>query len=181
MFRYFLFAGKMVFIEIQSCIYNTNIIAAVICFSLFLSVIMLFDYFIYHRVFIIFSVWASIYLTFLMALTILGRPTGQVSGFDTLFISYERLVNGGRWGFFPTLLNILMFIPFGFIVSRYYKKTKLSILALLILPILIESIQLITSRGVFEISDILNNLIGGLIGLGVLRLIAFIKRQKESE
>lgn len=61
--------------------------------------------------------------------------------------------------------NIILFIPMGIIIN--YKKTslRLKILFLLIIIILIEISQLIFNLGIFDIMDIILNLIGGIIGI----------------
>ncbi len=61
--------------------------------------------------------------------------------------------------------NLLLFLPYGFFASSYLKSSKpLDIFFLtLIASISIESTQLVIGR-VFDVDDILLNLIGGLLG-----------------
>lgn len=61
--------------------------------------------------------------------------------------------------------NIFMFIPYGFMTGYYLKLKKpyLAVFLTLILSISIESVQLVIGR-VFDIDDILLNLVGGLTG-----------------
>ena len=61
--------------------------------------------------------------------------------------------------------NMLMFLPFGFFISYYLenKKPHLTILLTLIASIAIESVQLAIGR-VFDVDDIILNLLGGLLG-----------------
>ena len=68
------------------------------------------------------------------------------------------------------ILNILMFVPVGFLVpycyanlSKIYKTMLLSLL----MSFSIEFAQLITGRGIFALDDILNNVFGAFAGYGL--------------
>ncbi len=66
--------------------------------------------------------------------------------------------------------NMIMFVPYGFFVGYVLKnnQTKVIVLITLITSITIETTQLVIGR-VFDIDDILLNLIGGLIGFYLFR------------
>ena len=68
--------------------------------------------------------------------------------------------------------NIFMFIPYGFMTGYYLKLKKpyLAVFLTLILSISIESVQLVIGR-VFDIDDILLNLVGGLTGAYVYTVL----------
>jgi glycopeptide antibiotics resistance protein len=65
-----------------------------------------------------------------------------------------------------------MFIPYGFMTGYYLKLKKpyLAVFLTLILSISIESVQLVIGR-VFDIDDILLNLVGGLTGAYVYTVL----------
>jgi len=67
--------------------------------------------------------------------------------------------------------NIVLFMPFGYLVSYYLKNTKYYIALLLtfITSISTEVIQMYIGRS-FDIDDILLNLIGGLIGYLIFKI-----------
>lgn len=74
------------------------------------------------------------------------------------------------------VLNILMMMPFGFLYSQF-KKAKLIdvVLTTFLLSSFIEVTQLITTRFLvyhrfFDITDIINNTIGGLVGFIIYRI-----------
>ena len=79
--------------------------------------------------------------------------------------------------FFKNVLgNMIMFFPFGLFVSYYLKSKdyKLPLLLTLVASLSIECVQLAIGR-VFDVDDILLNLLGGLIGYflySVLRRIS---------
>lgn len=63
--------------------------------------------------------------------------------------------------------NILLFIPWGFLLPLYFKKLRIFrrfILTTLTVILLVESVQLFTMLGSFDIEDILLNAIGALTG-----------------
>lgn len=61
--------------------------------------------------------------------------------------------------------NIALFIPYGFLTSYFLDNKKLSVISILtiIISLTIESVQYYIGR-VFDIDDIILNLIGGIIG-----------------
>ncbi len=70
------------------------------------------------------------------------------------------------------LLNILLTIPLGLLLPVLYDQAKhpylLTILTALVLSILTETVQYITHRGLCETDDVINNLIGCLLGIVIL-------------
>lgn len=61
--------------------------------------------------------------------------------------------------------NMIMFLPFGFFTSLYLKSEKITLplLLTLIASLSIEIVQMIIGR-VFDVDDIMLNLIGGVLG-----------------
>lgn len=83
----------------------------------------------------------------------------------TLFKEMFRYEFGTKLFFHNVIGNMLMFIPFGFLISYFLKLEKpYSIIILsFITSVTIEVTQLLIGR-VFDIDDIILNVIGGLIG-----------------
>ena len=71
--------------------------------------------------------------------------------------------------------NILLFMPYGFFVSYYLRldKKRLAFLLIFIVSLSIECVQLLIGR-CFDVDDILLNLVGGMIGYYVYRLLDLI-------
>ncbi|GAB6563640.1 VanZ family protein [Bacillus mobilis] len=68
-----------------------------------------------------------------------------------------------------TLGNVLIFIPFGFLLPLLFKQinnVKMASKTFIKFILLIESLQLLTFTGVFDIDDIILNMLGALIGYG---------------
>lgn len=84
------------------------------------------------------------------------------------FIPFKEMFRynlGSRLFIKNVLGNIIMFAPYGFFVSYYLdlKKPNASIFLVLLLSISIETTQLVIGR-VFDIDDIILNVLGGFIG-----------------
>lgn len=72
----------------------------------------------------------------------------------------------GSDGFLKNVVgNIMLFIPYGFLTSYFLNNKKLSIITILtiITSLTIETVQYYIGR-VFDIDDIILNVIGGIIG-----------------
>ena len=180
-YRVFIFL-QGIYQDIHELIKGVNPWVAFVCFTIGFVLILLADKRFSKKLSIPFSVVAALYLTFLLSLTILGREADKHSSFDQLFYAYHQAFIVGDGGMiFDILFNIFLYIPVGLLISRY-KNLLADILFILLLTTVIEFVQLITSRGVFELSDIINNFVGGLIGLLIARMIAklikIIKRKR---
>ncbi|MDE5770879.1 MAG: VanZ family protein [Ruminococcus sp.] len=76
--------------------------------------------------------------------------------------------------------NILLFIPWGFLLPLYFKSLrtfKRFIRTTLISVLLIESVQLFTMLGSFDIEDILLNTVGACIGFLFCKKLFFAETQ----
>ena len=71
--------------------------------------------------------------------------------------------------------NILLFMPYGFFSSYYLRldKKRLAFLLIFVVSLAIECVQLLIGR-CFDVDDILLNLIGGMVGFFVYRLLDLI-------
>ena len=83
------------------------------------------------------------------------------------FVPYSDVLIGRHSAIKESLLNIMMFIPFGilypFIYNSSFKKT---LFVSTIFTLSIETWQLISARGLSscDITDVINNLMGTIIG-----------------
>ena len=64
------------------------------------------------------------------------------------------------------LTNVAMFIPIGALAGWLWKWKGLWFAAGL--SLLVEVLQLATSRGLFEFDDVLHNMIGAVVGAGIV-------------
>ena len=117
-------------------------------------------------------------LTFIVYVLCLFQivTSGDVSGVHginvTLFKELTRYQIGSRLFYRNIVGNIIMFIPFGFFTSFYLKLDKKRIIfyLTLIVSVVIEFIQLKIGRA-FDVDDIILNMVGGMLGYYLYRLI----------
>ena len=103
-----------------------------------------------------------------------------------LFSSYLYAWNNFDFSLWLNIiLNVLMFIPLGFLlplINQRFKKWWLTYLTGLLLTITIEITQYISKRGILETDDIINNLLGCMIGYGLWAVInaIYLKVKKQN-
>lgn len=89
---------------------------------------------------------------------------------------FFRIFRGGEPGRREIILNILVFVPFGFFLSEFLASAKrlrpgrrlgLATLVGFGLSLCIESLQLVLKVGFFELTDLVMNTVGAFGGAGV--------------
>ncbi|HAU84392.1 MAG TPA: hypothetical protein DCW90_02455 [Lachnospiraceae bacterium] len=86
----------------------------------------------------------------------------------------------GEWR--NIILNIIMFIPFGFMIPWLFAKLrsvwKVTVISFAI-SLLIESVQFFTRCGIFETDDLIHNTLGALIGSCIYQMFYdFVVKKK---
>lgn len=100
-----------------------------------------------------------VYSLFILGETLLFRkPNINVSHHFDIFWSYKEIAVYWK----EIVSNFLIFIPFGFVLSRFVGWK--SVIISLLFSLIIELIQLIALLGVFEIDDIIHNVLGAFMG-----------------
>ena len=99
----------------------------------------------------------------------------DVSWSTNNFIPFQEMFRysiGSRLFIKNVVGNITLFLPFGLFTSYYLdiKKPYLIMILTLIASISIESVQLMIGR-VFDVDDIILNLVGGILGFYILVLL----------
>ncbi|WP_297983192.1 VanZ family protein [uncultured Chryseobacterium sp.] len=126
-----------------------------------------------------------IYITFL-ARRRLGdtdyRANANLILFDK-FVSaqdYFKMPAKARQGYIQDVLgNVLMFMPFIPALEWVLRKNIKTVYAVLLIfagSALIEILQYVLNRGVFDVDDILLNVLGGLTGLLLVRIFCNHKK-----
>lgn len=77
------------------------------------------------------------------------------------------------------LLNIALFVPLGVLplVFRYAEKWYLMLATGFLTSLAIESIQLVTRRGMFDVDDLFCNTVGAMLGWGLVMAIRVLIRR----
>mgnify|MGYP000219280782 FL=1 len=113
----------------------------------------------------------SLYLMIILVITFFSREDGSRIGMDLeLFSTWGT--NARNHAF--VVENVLLFIPYGFIcpwafpwLRGFFRNT----FAAFVTSFGVETIQLITGRGYFQVDDILTNVLGGIIGYWMFWLV----------
>ena len=124
-------------------------------------------------------------LLFIMYLLVLFQlVTSQdiaIAGGSSNFTPFREILRydyGTSLFYSQVICNILLFIPFGYFVSRYCKiKTAFTIGTMTIITsCVIECVQHFIGR-CFDVDDIILNTVGGILGFGIYKLFKVIKRK----
>ena len=109
-----------------------------------------------------------LWITILSREKLIGTPISY-HPFHAL-VSFLKEIQRGRIGA-NFLGNIALFIPMGFLLPCVtdWKKMWRTVVAGVGFSLIIETIQLITSRGCFDFDDVVLNGLGCVIGYGIYR------------
>ncbi len=117
----------------------------------------------------IFTVFIFCYLLIGM-LTVTGINSFKAFTPRVVLVPFLDMVNGP----IDTLLNIVLFIPFGFLVpllyKKYYKPNKIVLLGFMF-SLSIETIQMF-GMGSTDINDLITNVIGTFLGCCIYKSIS---------
>ncbi|MGN0350319.1 MAG: VanZ family protein [Roseburia sp.] len=136
--------------------------------------------------------WGAIFLGYLVIVfggTMLNRSASwENREIMPLFYSYKEAWSSWsvtEWR--NIILNILLFIPLGFLLPlgiKRFRKFWKTYLAGFGLTLFIEVTQLLLKRGIFELDDIFDNLLGTMIGYGIFAICVYVrawwKKEKKS-
>ena len=167
---------KNIFLDVFSDTWPTILIAVVIAVSLRLAYLLK-----GHKKIILYK--ELLMLIFIIyALCLFHVVTYQDVNFGTNnFIPFKEIFRYdlGTPKFIKNIIgNIIMFIPFGFFVSYFLKSKKISIPLILtiILTTTIETVQYYIGR-VFDIDDIILNIVGGILGYLLFITMDFLQNK----
>lgn len=115
-----------------------------------------------------------IYVAILLIITFWSREGGTLKEID--------LQIGSSWGINNrnnayVIENVLLFMPYGFLLEAVWRKNWFCHFFVGFLSsLVIECLQLVTGRGIFQIDDILTNTLGAVLGYIILRMLYKVKR-----
>ena len=165
-------------------LFVNRIIISVIAFVVFCIVtVILYKCCKFNKAQSIAAILLSLYIVVLLYYTVVGRYSHEDYDYQIhFFYSYRFLLE--RFDFQNVrqlVINLLMLIPVGFLLSVIIKgkgKYAIALVLCLLLTVFIESMQLLMKCGTFEIDDIINNMMGAVIGTLIYALIHWITNQK---
>lgn len=126
----------------------------------------------------------SLEIAFIFVMTLYGRTVETGRGIRLLpFASYiEAFQPGNVELLLQVIMNILMFVPFGVLLPLNFKcfcKNRCVILTALAVSVAIESIQGILQIGMFEVDDILGNVLGTEIGFLCYAVAVWLSKRRK--
>lgn len=165
-------------------IFVNRIILSVIAFAVFCIVtVILYKFRKFDKVQSIAAILLSMYIVVLLYFTVVGRYSHEEYEYQIhVFYSYRRLfVYFDRHSIEQIIINLLMLAPVGFLLSAIIKgkgKYVIVLVLCLLLTAFIETMQLLTKCGSCEVDDIVNNMIGAVIGVLTYAFLHWITHQK---
>lgn len=92
------------------------------------------------------------------------------------FWSYQAIWEGDDMCLVEVLLNVILFIPVGFLACGFRRMNRWWKVALLgcVISCSIEGLQLWLQRGLCELDDVFHNTLGAIVGYGSYRWIASV-------
>lgn len=115
------------------------------------------------------------YCMLVLSYTVLGREgTGEFCYELKPFWSYTMILDGQTGFIMEALLNVLMLVPVGFLVSTLKRSFWLAAGCGFMFSVLIEVLQLVTTRGLCETDDVFHNTLGAIAGYLVYRVIKWL-------
>ena len=152
-------------------IFVNRIIISVIAFAVFCAVsIFLYKKHKFNKVQCGAAILLSLYIVVLLYFTVVGRYSHEEYEYQINFFTSYRwfFEQNGEQVLRQLLINLVMLMPVGFLLPVVIKakhKYLITMALSLLLTVFIETMQLITKCGSFEIDDIINNFVGAVIGM----------------
>ena len=131
---------------------------------------------------ILFVLYLILLIYFLFFAEEMGRNPQMREGYSynlTLFKEIRRFyehqeILGYRALFLNIFGNVLAFMPFGFFLPMIWKRTDrlfLTAVSSFLMSLCVETVQLVSRVGSFDVDDLLLNTIGGVLGFLAYRLL----------
>ena len=129
--------------------------------------------------------WKILFFTysyFILDKTLISRNIGNINNFEYAFKGSWLFLVKDTWNRVQAIENIIFFIPFSFfLLLGFYnlKEGKLKLFKEIVLisfkiSLFIELLQLISTLGTFQLSDMVYNILGGIIGYILVILVNYI-------
>lgn len=117
------------------------------------------------------------YVMIIIGATVIYRKTDLERRIDLHPLwSYQAFYNGHTALLMEIVMNVVLFIPIGFLLGVSFRNINLSKVVLVssCLSVLIEVLQFAMKRGLAEVDDVLHNLLGCAIGYGLYEFLRYV-------
>lgn len=124
------------------------------------------------------------YCFVLLASTVLSSGTKSDSGKNIIpFVTYYKAIKSPRDSNgldIEILINIIMMIPFGFLLSSVTDKNlTFTMIVGILFSVMLEALQYALHKGYCETDDVFSNTIGVIVGHGIYKSIVCLLKEKE--
>ena len=124
-------------------------------------------------------IWMMAWVVLVIGSTVVFRESSEESRIQLIpFISYWDFGENSYFleCFVANLLNVMLFVPIGFLTGLGFRNVGWKKVALLggLLSVAIEIVQFVFRKGYCEVDDVIHNVAGCLIGYGVYIISAVI-------
>lgn len=112
--------------------------------------------------------------------TVIYRETFPKPQYNFMpFWSYQAIKDGDDMYIVENFLNVILFIPVGFLACGFRRMNRWWRVALLgcIISSSIEGLQLWLQRGLCELDDVFHNTLGAIVGYGLYQVMASALRR----
>lgn len=114
---------------------------------------------------------------FMAVFSITGLPTAYTLRFDFSInpIPFVDIINSPAEYIKNTLLNILLFLPLGFLLPvlwNAYRDAKKTVFAGFAVSVFVELLQIFTFR-LTDVDDLITNTLGTALGYGIAKILSF--------
>ena len=159
-------------------------ISAVLLFTLVSLGLVLYKHSIINKIQRNSSILLSSYTVALLYFTVFGRYSQSYYRYEiNVFASYRKLfVFFFTYVFQQIILNLLMLIPIGFLLCVIIKskfKYLWAMVMSLLLTTVVEVLQFVSRCGTFEVDDLINNMIGAVIGIAIYAVLKSLNKKRE--
>lgn len=121
-----------------------------------------------------------VYLLFIFYITLFSRSYSFVRSCNLeMFWSYITWFKGNAMLGREILLNIALFVPFGYFLTDVLQGWNIkragvtTVIVSLVIATAIETVQFIDGLGYCEFDDVFNNVLGSCLGIGFFRLCSY--------
>ena len=126
----------------------------------------------------------SLEVGFIFVMTLYGRSPGGERKVGFLpFESYVKAFGQGNVEIqLQIIMNVLMFVLLGAMLPlcfKHFEKNKEVVLTAFMISILIETTQGVMHIGMFEVDDMLGNVLGAEIGFGAYYFATWLKKRRK--
>lgn len=117
-----------------------------------------------------------VYISFILQKTLLNRTFGSNNNLELTLTIPNILEMSNSKENIEAVENLIFFIPYTFFLFqsfslKKFKDIKNTLILSFLTSLVIEVLQLLTTLGAFQLSDLLYNTLGGVIGYIVYRII----------